>query len=486
MSQAHFLIGNLLTQVTQTSALKVIVDECTFRNDFFFKRRVTSADIASGRAKPKQRYITEHKTREFNYYDRGTNMFPTGLLGKVMKKLDTLRIKFTFKDIRAKPKVEGIDLYEPIELRKEYQVEAVEKMLKWGRGLIHQAPNSGKTILGIYVTAQLGVKTLYVVPNKTLLSQTYNDFKKYLPEYVGKIGDGIFEPSFITIATVQSLWLHRKDEGYKDLFRSIKCVFFDEAHHISFSNKKGGIPWNTWYMIAMALPNAYYRFGLTASPDERGSLQRGLLEAATGPKIHRVTQQQLKEWGYSTPAHVKMIKYKFESTEDFEDWHDAYNKLIYDSRDFNEYVSNIVNKYVDSGNSVFVILTRVKTQLALLQEYLPDGTFLQGKSTTQKREEAKELFENNGCTLMLSTIHGEGVNLPSMDVLIIPCGNKSKKLAIQRSGRAVRKKEGKESVLIIDFMFEGEKYTHKHSLERRRQYLKEGFDVELVDSSLFS
>ena len=81
--------------------------------------------------------------------------------------------------------------------------------------------------------------------------------------------------------------------------------------------------------------------------------------------------------------------------------------------------------------------------------------------------------------ILISTVVNEGVNIPSMDVIIMAGGGKSNKLTVQRVGRALRKAEGKETAKIIDFYDNDNGILLRHSKARLKTYRKEEeFQIE--------
>ena len=483
-----FLINNLYTEVVASNVPQELIEICIFSRVHFYKRRVNQSDIAKGKATRSQRFITERKIINYNYFDYKNNTIPTGILYKVFNYLDNNNICFDYEDRRVHPPRDKqfSEINTGIVLRKEYQEEAFRIMRNAERGIINHACNSGKTYLAIEICNQFGLQTLYIVPNKTLLVQTYNLFKEYLGNFVGIIGAGRFEPSLFNIATIQTLWTRFNMPEIREILFKVYILIIDEVHHLSFKSKnqlkKGAMPFNTYYQIAMATPNAYYRFGLTATPGEKDSLERGLLESVTSRVLHVTTQSQLILWGYSCKPTVKMIKHTINNK--YQDWQTAYKEEIYDNYEFNKKVADIAENYVKQKKSVLIIITRVKTQLALLQELLPNAIIAYGK--TKNREKIFKEFESKTNVILISTLVSEGINLPAVDILILASGNKSKKLVTQRLGRAVRQRTGKNNVIIIDFMFEGEKYTHQHSLNRLKYFKEEElFDVEIVENKNF-
>jgi len=73
-------------------------------------------------------------------------------------------------------------------------------------------------------------------------------------------------------------------------------------------------------------------------------------------------------------------------------------------------------------------------------------------------------------------ILGEGVDVPSLGMVILAGGGKSHIRLLQRVGRGMRPKEDEiNRVDIVDFIDHGSRYLEQHSKERMRIYDQEGF-----------
>ena len=56
---------------------------------------------------------------------------------------------------------------------------------------------------------------------------------------------------------------------------------------------------------------------------------------------------------------------------------------------------------------------------------------------------------------------------------------KSEIATLQALGRALRRSDQKDKVYVYDFI-DKEKYLHKHSMERKKHYEKEGHEVVVL------
>src|SRR5262249_38778795 len=113
---------------------------------------------------------------------------------------------------------------------RPYQTDALRAWLGvGGRGIVVLPTGAGKTIVAYSAIAQLGVRTLVVVPTIELLRQWRSGAVRHLgaPEAaVGAIGGGEHQSGPITIITYDSAAMPRRRlAGYG-------LLVFDEAHHL--------------------------------------------------------------------------------------------------------------------------------------------------------------------------------------------------------------------------------------------------------------
>ena len=145
-------------------------------------------------------------------YNKKEQSFPTGLVSNVKETLSVLNIPAEYVDARIKP-LSNANLKTIFERKNRtlrfYQEDAVEKALKYGRGILSLATGAGKTLLTCEILARLNVApVVFFVPGKSLLHQTYSEFSQYLeqndkPAKIGRAGDTICDlnPNGINIIT---------------------------------------------------------------------------------------------------------------------------------------------------------------------------------------------------------------------------------------------------------------------------------------------
>jgi superfamily II DNA or RNA helicase len=416
----------------------------------------------------------------------GGYRFPTGLLYDVTKYLEKQKIQYKIIDKRRKPKHKDFVLYswnQKIKLRN-YQNKAFEKISKkdlyFGNGILKMPIRSGKTKTIAWIIGFLSVRTLFIVPSKSLLYQTQKSLEESLLCKVGLIGDGKWEEQNITVATAQTLSKSRmsNDPKWKKLIKRYFCIIFDEAHHLTAP---------TWHKTMMEF-DAPYKLGLsaTAFPEMDGSQwDKGSiwLKACCGRIRVSVDTSDLIEQGYLTKPIVKL--YKIDKPDlSGKGWSQSLrNKAIYENKIRNKKITEVAKKYTKKGKLVLVVTNRLN-QVKILSEMFDKAGInhetMTSADSTESRENKVSDFVNHKTDALIGTILSEGVDIPEIDVVINAEGGTDIKSTVQKM-RNLTVCDGKKNAIFVDFIDLTNKYFANHSKSRLSVYKSErAFRVKLV------
>ncbi len=393
---------------------------------------------------------------------RGAYRVPLGLLSRIKKVFakygETLNLKFP-----EEPESDYMALFEGFngKLRK-YQKKAYDIGLKERRGIFDHATGSGKTILASALIFSINRKTLYVVPNITLLKDTAKEIVKFTEYDVGLFGEGYKDINkHVTVATAQSVysWLKRDPKKAKEWLRTIECFMADEVHHSGS---------DSWKSILMHCINSSYRFGFTGTV-HRGDGATLLLHAVTGETIHKVSSSKLIRLGYLAKPYFYFIEYEPEvpdyAIDKTRNWHAIVRDNIVGNKRRNSAIIKIATK-LKKKLSTLILCDRVNHGV-LLKDNIKNSRFLSGASSSAERSKMKRKLQKKSVRCLIATsIFDEGVNIPALGALIKSGGGKAQNSDKQRTGRALRRSEGKDKVLIVDFLDYSNSTTKKHSLMR--------------------
>jgi superfamily II DNA or RNA helicase len=203
-------------------------------------------------------------------------------------------------------------------------------------------------------------------------------------------------------------------------------------------------------------------------------------------------------------------KEKGEWMESYEwNYKTTYNEIVVFNEDLNRKIAEIANRFKNKNMSV-LILVKEYPQGELIEKYLENGLFLTGKDTSKKRNVTIDMMRSRDLpVLVATTIADMGLDLPSLDVLIMAGGGGSdptkfvdfKKKNIekgkwdtgennednrfggvieQRIGRVVRKHEDKKNAVIID-IWHSNKKMKKQSAARRKIYKDRNLNSKIVN-----
>lgn len=422
-------------------------------------------------------------------FRKKTGAFPTGLVPGVREALEGLGLEVHIEDHRNAPvpSERGFDLHGvKMEGKYDYQLEACEKMVEEKQGIVKVATGGGKTELSCAVTQYLGLRTLFVVSTRELLYQARERFQTRLQlsdDQVGIVGDGSWRPgTWVTIATLDTLKSRLSTVECQDLLKATEVLFIDECHRVGSE---------TWYTVA-TLCNAYYRFGLSGTPLDRSDGADLRLIAATGDILVNISNKFLVDRGITPRAHIIFDKVTEPQIKKGSRYPTVYKQGVVENPRMLEKVVQWTKVFHEVGLSCLILCEEIQHG-RLIDDALwtqTDGVFIPhqfiyGDEDSDTRQKALSDFASRNLPVLIaSTILDEGVDVPTIDALILAGSRKSRIRSLQRLGRGLRG----ERLVVIDFANFCHKYLIEHSLKRMEDFKGEecfpiynsGPDVELV------
>ena len=352
----------------------------------------------------------------------------------------------------------------PIVLR-DYQYDVVNKFLENPQSLQEVATGAGKTI----TTATLSHlcepygRTMVIVPNKSLVVQTEEDYKNCGLDVGVYFGDRKELNHTHTICTWQSLNVLDKKSYDGDSLtlaeftEGVSAVIIDEVHQAKADVLKK--------LLTVNFRNAPIRWGLTGTvPKEKWEFQ-GIL-AGIGPVINNVSAHDLQEKGVLAKLDIQILQTK--DIEEFRNYQEEYSWLVTDEKRL-KYISNHVNNVAKNGNTL-VLVNRIDTGNKLLKN-IPEATFIKGDVKLDERKEQYDEIKTSDGKIIIATygVAAVGINIPRIFNLVLIEPGKSFVRVIQSIGRGIRKAEDKDFVQIWDITSTC-KYAKRHLTERKRFY----------------
>ena len=362
---------------------------------------------------------------------------------------------------------------------RDYQVEVINNFLETPQALQEVATGAGKTI----ITATLSHlcepfgRTLVIVPNKSLVTQTEEDYINCGLDVGVYFGDRKELGKTHTICTWQSLnILDKKSKDYDavvtlaEFLNGVETLIVDEVHQAKADVLKK--------LLTQNLKNAPLRWGLTGTvPKEDFEFQAIL--ASIGPVIGKISAKELQDKGVLSNCHVNIVQLIDTQV------HNSYAeelKYLVTHKERIEHIGKMMSSIKDSGNTL-ILVDRIKAG-ELLVEQIPDAVFIKGDvKLADRKEQYDEIKEaTNKCLIATYGVASVGINIPRIFNLVLIEPGKSFVRVIQSIGRGVRKADDKDFVQIWDITSTC-KFAKRH-LTQRKKFYKEAqypFSIEKID-----
>lgn len=418
-----------------------------------------------------------------NFFSKETGKFLTGLLPEVEAAFKFWKKEYTIQDERTHfefayksvdqnflnkwlPKDE-----KPITLY-DYQVDLINQLIKYKRGIIQAPTGSGKSLLflGILCALPENTPTLILTSTKGLLNQIYLDMQHLGFKNVGRLYDKFKEPNITTLCTLASLGKLTK------LLPKIKVLVVDEVHLALTKRVK------KYYN---QLENATIRVAISATPFKFGGKDKTqkysvkgyfgpVLKTFTAGDVGILSTAKLQERQILSPAKCYFLPID-EPKIPYATYGDAVSLGIAQ----NLYLHQIVVKLVKSLKGRTLILVERLSHGDTLNSLLQGSLWIQGKDDLESRQYVVEKLQQSKNTVVgiaTSGIFGTGINIKAHS-LINCSGGMAQHQTIQRLGRGLRTADDKDQLNYFDFNFLINDYLHNHSKKRIKVLKEEGHEI---------
>ena len=416
-------------------------------------------------------------------------VLPRGLREEILKKFDNAGISYKIEDKRTKGQELNISFRGEL---RESQIPAVETMLENETGILHAATAFGKTVVCCDMIARRGISTLILVDRADLMNQwikrleEFLDIDEELPEYQTKTGRTRKRKSLIgnlqgahdtltgivDVAMIRSL---KKKDGFHPKLKEYAQVYFDECHHAASDSA----------IEVLQEINAKYVYGVTATP-KRGDGKEKINEFLLGPIRYRFTakdraeEQNINHLVY--PRFTRTVKPHHLSKTPY--GNDAY-ELIRNNDVRDEQIIRGVADCVQAGRTP-VVLTKYVDHAKKLSErlktYADRLILLTGANGTKARraqvEELNKVDDSDSLILVgTGSLLGEDFDFPRLDTLFMATPVSGENVVEQYVGRLNRDYDGKENVIVYDYVDSHIPKFDKMYSARLKAYKKIGYEL---------
>ena len=364
-----------------------------------------------------------------------------------------------------------------IELR-DYQVDTINKFIENPQSIQEIATGAGKTIItaALCQLVEPYGRTITIVPNKSLVTQTEEDFVACNLDTGVYYGDRKEVGRYNTIATWQSLnVLEKKAKNehsteFKEFCDGINTVIIDEVHMAKADVLKR--------LLTGPFAHCGIRWGLTGTVPKAEFEFMGI-KVSIGEVINKLPAKELQDKGVLAQCHVNILQ-----TQDHPMFKNYQEELKWLTTDSNRttWIAQTIKDISLSGNTL-ILVDRISAG-EILQKKLKGSVFISGSTKTLERKEHYDEVSTTQNKIIIATygVASVGINIPRIFNLVLIEPGKSFVRVIQSIGRGIRKAEDKDNVQIWDITSSC-KFAKRH-LTQRKKFYKEAnypYNIEKID-----
>ena len=323
--------------------------------------------------------------------------------------------------------------------------------------MLFHATGTGKTVTAVSDAKRLGERTLFLAHTKELITQAQDTFNEIWDKadaglYVAEQKD---KDAYVVCSSIQSI--SRNLEEFKP--DDFGYVIIDECHHGAADT----------YRKVLSYFRPEFTLGLTATPDRADG--ESILEDFKNV-AHKLDLKEAVELGELVPIRCIRVKTNVDlSTVRINGINyysqDLESKLFVPER--NKLLAETYINYVKNKKTV-VFCASVRHATEISELFKQQGIKSEAVSGSLKSTERKRILDQfeNGDTRVLCAcdLLNEGWDSPKTEVLFMARPTLSKTLYVQQLGRGMRKAEGKECLMVFDFIDNANLFNLPYSLHR--------------------
>jgi superfamily II DNA or RNA helicase len=376
-----------------------------------------------------------------------------------------------------------------VEMRA-YQRRALESWDKAGRrGVIVLPTGAGKTVIGMKAIELVNQPAIVIVPTLDLLEQWRRKVQEELGIEVGAYGGGENAIKAVTVCTYDSAYLRAGELGNR-----FGLLIFDEVHHL---------PAESFRQIAEMF-TAPCRMGLTATY-ERDDMLHLELPRLIGGVVYRLKPEDLAG-RYLSDYTIERVNVELtrEEKEEYRKNYDVFANYLEENRiwlrsplDFQRFIMRTsrdpkARQALLARNKAISIAFNSQAKVDRLEEILrthPEDRILiftqhndlvyrisrrfllpfitHTTNKDERYEMLKGFREGKFRAIVTSKVLDEGIDVPEASLGVIVSGTGSSREFVQRLGRLLRKREGKERAKLIELVSSETSETRTSSRRRR-------------------
>jgi superfamily II DNA or RNA helicase len=296
---------------------------------------------------------------------------------------------------------------------------------------------------------------LVLVGRIDLVDQWIAAGREHLGIEIGRIGDGDWDEQRISVATWQTI---SKRMPGQDWFDKFSMVIVDEAHHAAAPIMSD---------VVARFPSRY-RLGLSATP--KASPMFDVARNVLGEVFFQHHDLPMKPTVEVVPTHMR--------APSPDNWNALLDNLCW-SPTRNGTIADKVAEYM--GHRQIIVSNRTKHLDAIgkaLDKQDIEWQSMTGRDPAWRRRNVKEWLTDNPNGVVLTTVGDEGLDIPNLEIMHLPCPERQGAKKQQQVGRVARTADGKTTSLVVDYVDIGLEWMFGL---RRRAYDDLGLDIVGVE-----
>ncbi|MCK8058429.1 MULTISPECIES: DEAD/DEAH box helicase family protein [unclassified Fusibacter] len=394
----------------------------------FSIRRLASYANPEFYSKQAMRQSTFGTPRITAIYDEDSDSInlPRGVESNLVDSLSSAEVKYTLVNERNDGREIKVVFKGQL---TDHQSEAFEELSKHQDGVLSATTGFGKTVIGAKLIAEKPRKNSSII---------------------GQLGGGKKTiHGIVDIAIMQSMF--EKDKSVKQMINQYGLILVDECHHISATN----------FSRILSAADAKYVYGLTATPIRKDG-HHPIIFMHLGPIRYKVDAKlEAKKRDFDHYIVPRFTSTRMPLFKILDEWHiTQVYKHICESKYRNELIVTDVARVIDEGRNPLVLTERtshIDQLVNLMSEKDFEVIVLSGNLKTSDRKESIRRIralkdEDRFVIVATGKLIGEGFDEARLDTLFMAMPIAWKGTIAQYAGRLHRNFEGKEEVLIYDYV----------------------------------
>lgn len=345
---------------------------------------------------------------------------------------------------------------------KEHQKQALDSLENMRKNhetiaLLYHATGTGKTVTAVSDAKRFGKRTLFVAHTHELVEQAVHTFNELWKDVdVGRFCDSVKQPdAYVVCGSIQSVALNldmfkENDFGY---------LIIDEAHHASAETYQK--------VISYFAPD--FTLGLTATPERADDKNIIDIFKNTAHKLDIQTAVEIGELVsvrcIRIHTNIDLTKVRFNSVQ--YNIRDLESKIFVPER--NKLIVDTFMEYASKKRTV-IFCASVKHAEEIAEMINSRGVCARavsgGMKSSERREYIAKFQSGDIKALCACDLLNEGWDCPETEVLFMARPTMSKVLYTQQLGRGMRLAEGKECLIVFDFVDNASQYNMPYSMHR--------------------